>query len=396
MIQRTLVIALAGAAALAACKSKSAPAKQAPAKAPPTAVAPVKPPPDKAQPRAKPRVREPMPGAYRDALALGRKLTNDQRYAEAVTAFQTALSAVPEDARALSELSWALYLAKDLARAKPAAELAVRLGRNNVKAASLYNLGRILEDEGATAEAANAYRESLALRPNKTVAERLAKLDPSAPASAALLEIEEWGPPIASLPTTCAALPEDDEDFAAWSQNGPCEVKPTAITLAGAGDPFAAVTMLARKRSGSDEAFVAVQTAGGWLLSPPFLSWGGIGTWGASGTVASAAVVTHPTLGAVLRLDVHTSESGRWENWETDATVFCTASRPGGSGALTCSPLLATSWLHSQDDDAAVDESCAATIRLEPDGAVTVASKTGKAPVDCPIHVGRFAWPAAR
>ena len=39
-----------------------------------------------------------------------------------------------------------------------------------------------------------------------------------------------------------------------------CEVKPTTVTLGGAGEPFAAVTMLARKRSGSDEAFVAVQT----------------------------------------------------------------------------------------------------------------------------------------
>lgn len=395
MTKPTVLIALVSAAALAACKSKPAPAQQPPATPRPATLATTAPA-VKPVPAPKPRTKEPMPAAYRDALALGRKLTAGKQYAEAAAAFQTALSAVPEDARALSELSWALFLGKDLDKAKPAAELAVRLGRNNVKAASLYNLGRILEAEDAGPEAANAYRESLALRPNKTVAERLAKLDPSASAAAALLEIEEWGPPAASRPATCEALGEDDSDYAAWSQNGNCEVTATEVSLAGAGEPFKAVTQLARKRSGSDEAFVAVQTADGWLLSPPFLSWGGVGTWGASGSITRAEVVTHPKLGPVLRIDVRTSESGRWENWETDATVFCTASRPGGAGALTCSPLLATSWLHSQDDDAAVDESCAATIGLAADGSVSVVSKTGKSPTDCPIHVGRFAWPPAR
>ena len=98
----------------------------------------------------------------------------------------------------------------------------------------------------------------------------------------------------------------------------------------------------------------------------------------------------------MLRLDVKTGESGRWESWDTEATALCQPSRAGGSGALTCTPWLATSWLHRQDDDDAVDESCAAAIALAADGAVTMTSKSGKPPTDCPIHLGRFAWPPAR
>lgn len=398
------------AAALLACGSKGeAPAKGAAGSANPapgsaqaapgsaqaatgttgaTAIAPA------VRPPAPARDKGPIPAAYRDALRRGRQLTAAKQYAEAGAAFRAALAAVPDDARALSELSWTLYLAKDPA-AKDVALQAVAAGRNNVKAASLYNLGRILEDAGAGGEAANAYRASLAMRPNKTVADRLAALDPAAAPLATTLEIEEWGPPAPTRPATCAALGDDDEGFAAWSPDGACDVVAADVAVTGAG-PFTAVTQLTRKRGGSDEAFVAVQTADGWLLSPPFLSWGGVGTWGATATVVAAEVVAHPTLGPVLRLDVKTGESGRWESWDTEATSLCQPSRAGGSGALTCTPWLATSWLHRQDDDDAVDESCAAAIALAADGAVTLTSKSGKPPTDCPIHLGRFAWPRAR
>ena len=341
------------------------------------------------------RVKEPMPTAYRDALRLGRKLGGDKKWSEAAEAFRAALAAAPDDPRALSELSWALFQTKELAPAKVAALSAVHVARNNVKAASLYNLGRILEEEHDRDGAANAYRESLALRPNKTVADRLARLDPSATAAAAMLAIEEWGPPAAARAATCDALGEDDEGYADWSQDGTCDVTATDVALTGGG-PFAAITSILRKRSGSDEAFVAVQTADGWLQSPPFLSWGGVGTWGATGTIDRAEVITHPALGPVLRLDVTTAESGRWESWTTDSTIFCLPSRAGGSGALTCTPLLATSWRHSSDDDDAIDETCAAIIALDAEGAVTLVSRGGKVPTDCPIHLGRFTWPRAR
>lgn len=78
--------------------------------------------------------------------------------------------------------------------------------------------------------------------------------------------------------------------------------------------------------------------------------------------------------------------------WAASFEVICIAARPGG-GRADLRPLLATSW---QDDDAAVDESCAATIGLEPDGSVSVVSKTGKAPTDCPIHGGHVALPPTR
>lgn len=392
------------ALALAACGGKKeAPAGKSPAAPPATAGSASAPPaagsaaPGSAAGSAgattsAPRDKGPMPPAYREALARGRKQTSDKQYVEAAASFRAALAAVPDDPRALSELSWALFLGKELAAAREAAEAGVKLGRNNVKAASLYNLGRILEAQGAVPEAANAYRESLALRPNATVAARLGKLDPTAPAHADSLEIEEWGPPLATRPATCADLGEHPE-LEAWSPDGACEVTVTEVALTGGG-PFAQVVQLGRKRSGSDEAFLAVRTAGGWLLSPPFLDWGGVGTWGGSAKVVRAEVVQHAVLGPLLRVDVHTSESGRWESWDTDATVVCQA--PAASGALTCTPLLATGWVHSMDEDAGDDESCSASLAIAADGAIVVTATGGKVPTDCPIRTGTSRWPRAR
>lgn len=341
------------------------------------------------------RTKGPMPAAYRDALHTGRKLAAAGQWPKAADSFRAALAAVPDDPRALSELSWALFQAKDPG-ARAVAEQAVKVGRNNVKAASLYNLGRILEAAGDAPGAANAYRESIVMRPNKTVAQHLAKVDPAARPAADLLEIEEWGPPDAARPSTCDALGDDGEGYAEWSPDGACKVTATDVAITGEPGPFQQVTQLVRTRSGSDEAFIAVKTADGWLMSPPFLSWGGVGTWGATASITRAEASVHPVLGPVLRVDVKTLESGRWENWETESTVFCAASRPGGSGALTCTPLYPTSWLHSEDDEDAVDETCAATIALEPDGAISITSRTARSPVDCPIHLGRFTWPPSR
>ncbi len=92
------------------------------------------------------------------------------------------------NAAKLSEQGWAAYKAKDLAKAEQITRAAIGEAKDysaqRIKAASLYNLGRILEDKSDKPGAITAYVESLKLRPNRTVREQLAKLDAQAAADA--------------------------------------------------------------------------------------------------------------------------------------------------------------------------------------------------------------------
>lgn len=115
--------------------------------------------------------------AYRRHLAAGRELARDAKWRDAAAEFDKALEAVPMDGRALSELGWASFQAGDFERARDANRKSVLAsGDAAVKAASLYNLGRVAEATKDPDTAARHYRESLKLRANQTVRERLAKL----------------------------------------------------------------------------------------------------------------------------------------------------------------------------------------------------------------------------
>lgn len=104
-------------------------------------------------------------------------------HAAAAAATERALALQPGDDRLLSELGWQRFLAKDLVRAEAATRQAIAVG-GRARPASLYNLGRILEEKGDKPAAAKAYQESLALRPNRTVQQALARVDPSAAVAA--------------------------------------------------------------------------------------------------------------------------------------------------------------------------------------------------------------------
>jgi tetratricopeptide (TPR) repeat protein len=138
---------------------------------------------------APPEVPPAARAEYRERLAAGRKHAKDKRWGEAVTEFEGALAAIPMDGRALSELGWVAFQAGDHAKARKANADAVRVTHDReLKGASLYNLGRVAEAQSDASGAARFYRESMALRPHKAVAARLAALGkkPPAPGEAAL------------------------------------------------------------------------------------------------------------------------------------------------------------------------------------------------------------------
>lgn len=213
--------------------------------------------------------------AYETALKQGRALGKDKRHAEAVEAFFAALRARPEDAVALSELSWSAFKAGDLATATSAAQRSIINGRQpRVQAASLYNLGRILEARGDKPGAALAYRLSLRLRPNKTVKKRLDRPELIAP--------KPMSGPYSSLDEYCEKynddMPEGDGSsctLVTQHQGGKHESGDGAIASDQFDEPYRHIETMVHQLflSGEDAWFVhiAIQTARGWYLSDPIL-----------------------------------------------------------------------------------------------------------------------------
>jgi tetratricopeptide (TPR) repeat protein len=142
---------------------------------------------------------------YERALAEGRRLHRAREYAAAVKAFEGALAAAPDDARAQSELGWAAFFAGDLGRAEQATRRALA-GTDDaeLRGSALYNLGRILEARGAADEAIDAYARSMEARPNAIVAERRTKLGEAAALVAATTEPRPLSGPHTDLAAWCS------------------------------------------------------------------------------------------------------------------------------------------------------------------------------------------------
>ena len=126
----------------------------------------------------------PVPLDYQSQLREGRRLAAKGSWPEAAAAFAAALHAKQDDAAALSELSFAELSLHRLVDAEAHAKRALAQSSNpSLKAANLYNLGRIAEAQLTSKEpetvkkAADYYRQSLKLRQSEEVLSRLFQLD---------------------------------------------------------------------------------------------------------------------------------------------------------------------------------------------------------------------------
>ncbi len=117
--------------------------------------------------------------AVRSALKVGREAVRAKDYAKGIKHFDDALKLDPTNARVLGELGWAAFLLGDLKRARHATERSLAFSHSdvNLRASTLYNLGRIAEEEGHKEEAATHYSASLQLRPHNVVQARLESLN---------------------------------------------------------------------------------------------------------------------------------------------------------------------------------------------------------------------------
>jgi tetratricopeptide (TPR) repeat protein len=145
--------------------------------------------------------------AYLAAMKRGRAAAQKHDDATAIAAFQSAIGVAPDDASALSELGLAALHANNLPLAEKCTQRAVELAdKPATRAGALYNLGLIAEAKGDKAAAADAYRRSLAERPNTTVESHLVKVDEKA-AAAVRARV--------NLPGACGkpSPPPEDKDY---------------------------------------------------------------------------------------------------------------------------------------------------------------------------------------
>ena len=115
--------------------------------------------------------------AFNKEFKRGRKLSGQKKWAEAVRAFEAALAIHAGEQAALIDLGFAAFQAGNFPKARAANDRALLITTNpEQRAAVLYNQGRVSEARGDRTSAQRLYSESLALRPNPMVQERLAQL----------------------------------------------------------------------------------------------------------------------------------------------------------------------------------------------------------------------------
>ncbi len=143
-------------------------------------------------------------------LQEGRRLVRSQDLQGGIAAFKRALTARPDDPAILGELGWAYLQLGDLPRAEDATRRAITAAvEPRQRASLLYNLGLIEQRLGHEAEAADAFRRSLALRPSKAVQAALEGLPrAAAPARDYRCTLEGCGAvdPAPTLPALCARV----------------------------------------------------------------------------------------------------------------------------------------------------------------------------------------------
>jgi hypothetical protein len=160
-------------------ESKKAATEQQPSTKPSSEEAPPKP----KKKRAKPASSAPKPldskekaalADYQVSLKKGRKLTLAKDYDGAVAAFDAALKAMPDDARALSERGYANLLAKKWEAARVDLLEAQRRATDRVLQAQIwYNLGLVEEGKGDPAAAQQAFARSNELNPTNAAKKKL-------------------------------------------------------------------------------------------------------------------------------------------------------------------------------------------------------------------------------
>lgn len=298
--------------------------------------------------------------AYHTALAEGRRLLQQNKYAAAADSFAKAVAAQPEDVTALSELGWAAFLTGDLKRAEQTTAKALQSSGASPRASTLYNQGRIQEALGRRQQAIESYQQSLRLRPNAGVRERLSSLDPEAAAAG-----DPLGPTQLEGPQpTLAALQQRllESIFGSQDKEATESVESTALLPTPVGR-VREVQQITWQSSGELSGALALRTNQGWFWAQSMQlgmrsgnSWANIPVSG-----CQAQEVASPTQSSLVRCTmkqevrvsfgrVTCSDGGSlnahdMSNRET--VIWCSV---GPSGIPSCTPPVQTAEKRARAD----------------------------------------------
>lgn len=118
---------------------------------------------------------------YLQALKQGRAADEKGQLPEARKAFEEAVRLLPEGAAAQSELGWLAYRQNDLELAERATRTAIAASsKPSLRAASLYNLGKILGAKNRKPEAIKAFSDAWEIGQSPAALTELRALDPKA------------------------------------------------------------------------------------------------------------------------------------------------------------------------------------------------------------------------
>ena len=276
--------------------------------------------------------------SYAAAMATAKQKAAAKDYPAAVAAYQAALAAQPDDATALSELSWASFLAGDYATAEHTGVLAAISARQPaLQAMAWFNAGHAEEAQGKLRSARESYERSLALRDNADVKHRLAGV------TAALLAPHALLGPFATPQAFCAAqklTAEQCQPRPRYDDSGH-EIGFAVAAIAGqpTGGSFKGVAMIEAEGPMPGDFPVmnlAIQVGTQWYVLPD------VGT-AASGHGGGYTVEPH-MVGARLVIDWRESV-GRFGHGDEASTIVCGVA----SGAARCAGPLAVA--RSSTDD---------------------------------------------
>jgi tetratricopeptide (TPR) repeat protein len=323
-------------------------------------------------------------------LRAGRKHANAKEWGPAVTEFEAALQVGPGDPVTLSELGWAAFSAGDVARAKKVNADALRVAADpKLKAAILYNMGRVAESENDTKTAAADYQQSVALRPSAAVSERLAKLG-QAPAPETKRPLPCTEP--RKLDDVCAclkAVPSDQVFFEDQSgaNNLDCDFEKTA--------EIAGVRLIHLGADDAEKAFLVVADTGkGWAVIGDVDHDQDLGRTQEKFALASL-VEKKVGEGRLLWLEYDHAHSygghGGFEEEKTRSVLVCVLA-PGAPRCPLDAPLAHSSASGEYDENGnekkTEDASSHYRVDLGPDGTATVVQVENKGDKDFKAPLG--------
>ena len=345
---RTVALAsvLALATTMACSNKKAAPPAAGSGAAVARAVAVDAAPPSKPAPAvdaapARTAVSQEVRAAYKLHLAAGRKAAKAARWPEAIAELEAALVAIPGDDRALAVLSFAAMSAGERDKARAAGRQAGRVATDpTIKAAALYNLGRVeepLDPHGA----AGLYRQSLALRPNQIVEQRLAGLASAGPVTPEPLPCTT---PLAET-AICDCLNQTVVDVAA-------DARRCALTTPGQPDfRYATYTT---SDVGEERVMLLARAPAGWAVVAHLADIYNPGAFGISeewtlDTATAADLGGHQLVKFVGKKGRSDSDMGIDEVEIEETTSLTVCVRGDGKAATTCPLQVVTAYSYLRD-----------------------------------------------